>query len=137
REDWIHTGTVFHDDNDVTNTQRDKAFSGNVGLSYVFDNGITPYFSYTESFQPASGASVDASKSFEPTEGRQYEVGVKYQPVGTDTLLTAAVYDLKQQNVSVTEGSITRQVGELQVRGLELEASTHVTENLKAIASYT
>lgn len=137
REDWIHTGTVFHKSNDATNTQRDKAFSGNVGLSYVFDNGITPYFSYTESFQPASGANVNSTESFKPTEGRQYEVGVKYQPVGTDTLLTAAVYDLKQQNVSVTEGSITRQVGELQVRGLELEASTHVTENLKAIASYT
>ncbi|MFJ4385197.1 TonB-dependent siderophore receptor [Pseudomonas sp. NPDC089408] len=137
REDWIHTGTVFHNSNDATNTQRDKAFSGNVGLSYVFDNGITPYFSYTESFQPASGANVNSTQSFEPTEGRQYEVGVKYQPVGTDTLLTAAVYDLKQQNVSVTEGSITRQVGELQVRGLELEASTHFTENLKAIASYT
>lgn len=137
REDWIHTGTVFHNSNDATSTQRDKAFSGNVGLSYVFDNGITPYFSYTESFQPASGANVNSTQSFEPTEGRQYEVGVKYQPVGTDTLLTAAVYDLKQQNVSVTEGSITRQVGELQVRGLELEASTHFTENLKAIASYT
>ena len=137
REDWIHTGAVFHNSNDATNTQRDKAFSGNVGLSYVFDNGITPYFSYTESFQPASGANVNSTESFKPTEGRQYEVGVKYQPVGTDTLLTAAVYDLKQQNVSVTEGSITRQVGELQVRGLELEASTHVTENLKAIASYT
>ncbi|MCM8911571.1 TonB-dependent siderophore receptor [Pseudomonas inefficax] len=137
REDWIHTGTVFHNSADATNTQRDKAFSGNVGLSYVFDNGITPYFSYTESFQPASGANVKSTESFKPTEGRQYEVGVKYQPVGTDTLLTAAVYDLKQQNVSVTEGSITRQVGELQVRGVELEASTQVTENLKAIASYT
>ncbi|MCE5989282.1 TonB-dependent siderophore receptor [Pseudomonas sp. LM20] len=137
REDWIHTGAVFHNSNDATNTQRDKAFSGNVGLSYVFDNGITPYFSYTESFQPASGANFNSTESFKPTEGRQYEVGVKYQPVGTDTLLTAAVYDLKQQNVSVTEGSITRQVGELQVRGLELEASTQVTENLKAIASYT
>ncbi|WP_410481289.1 TonB-dependent siderophore receptor [Pseudomonas plecoglossicida] len=137
REDWIHTGTVFHNSNDATNTLRDKAFSGNLGLSYVFDNGITPYFSYTESFQPAGGANVNSTESFKPTEGRQYEVGVKYQPVGTDTLLTAAVYDLKQNNVNVTEGSITRQVGELQVRGLELEATTHVTENLKAIASYT
>ncbi|AYG43117.1 TonB-dependent siderophore receptor [Pseudomonas sp. Leaf58] len=137
REDWIHTGTVFHNSNDATNTLRDKAFSGNLGLSYVFDNGITPYFSYTESFQPAGGANVNSTESFKPTEGRQYEVGVKYQPVGTDTLLTAAVYDLKQNNVNVTEGSITRQVGELQVRGLELEAATHVTENLKAIASYT
>ncbi|MCO7514202.1 TonB-dependent siderophore receptor [Pseudomonas guariconensis] len=137
REDWVHTGTVFHNKADATNTQRDKAFSGNVGLSYVFDNGVTPYVSYTESFQPASGANVDSAQSFEPTEGRQYEVGVKFQPVGSDTLLTAAVYDLRQKNVRVTEGSITRQVGELQVRGLELEATSQLTENFKTVASYT
>ncbi|MBV4502359.1 TonB-dependent siderophore receptor [Pseudomonas shirazensis] len=136
REDWVHTGTRFNV-NDATSTQRDKAFSGNVGLSYVFDNGVTPYISYTESFQPTMGADARAAQSFAPTEGRQYEVGVKYQPVGSQTLLTAAVYDLTQQNVRVTEGSITRQVGELQVRGLELEASTQLTDNFKAIASYT
>ncbi|KAA0978415.1 TonB-dependent siderophore receptor [Pseudomonas sp. ANT_H12B] len=137
REDWVHTGTTFHNSGDATSTQRDKAFTGNVGLSYVFDNGVTPYISYTESFQPTSGAAVAATQSFKPTEGRQYEVGVKFQPVGSNTLLTAAVYDLRQQNVKVTEGSFTRSVGELQVRGLELEATTEVTDNLKLVGSYT
>lgn len=137
REDWVHTGTEFFNKNDATNTQRDAAFSGNVGLSYLFDNGITPYFSYAESFQPAMGANVDSTVSFEPTEGRQYEVGIKYQPPGTDAMLTAAVYDLNQTNVSVTEGSVTRQIGELEIRGLELEAIADVTENLKLVASYS
>ncbi|WP_044874265.1 TonB-dependent siderophore receptor [Pseudomonas sp. LFM046] len=137
REDWIHTGTTFFNQNDATNTQRDSAFSGNVGLSYLFDNGITPYISYAESFQPTMGATVSSTESFEPTEGKQYEVGVKYQPPGTDAMLTAAVYDLTQTNVSVTEGSVTRQIGELDVRGLELEAIADVTENLKLVASYS
>ncbi|NBA96375.1 TonB-dependent siderophore receptor [Pseudomonas sp. R5(2019)] len=137
REDWIHTSTVFHNNNDATSTERDKAFSGNLGLSYVFENGITPYLSYTESFQPTTGASVKADASFKPTEGRQYEAGIKYQPPGSSTLLTAAVYDLRQKNVQVTEGNITRPVGELQVRGLELEATGNVTDNLKLVGSYT
>ncbi|MFQ6573664.1 TonB-dependent siderophore receptor [Pseudomonas sp. UM16] len=137
REDWVHTGTTFENQGDATSTERDKAFTGNVGLSYVFDNGITPYFSYTESFQPTTGAAVNATQSFKPTEGRQYEVGVKYQPVDSKNLYTAAVYDLRQENVKVTEGNLTRQVGELQVRGLELEATTQVTDNLKLIGSYT
>ncbi|MFC5699352.1 TonB-dependent siderophore receptor [Pseudomonas sp. GCM10022186] len=137
REDWVHTGTEFYNKNDATNTQRDAAFSGNLGLSYLFDNGITPYISYAESFQPAIGANVDSTVSFEPTEGRQYEVGIKYQPPGTDAMLTAAVYDLNQTNVSVTEGSVTRQIGELEIRGLELEATADVTENLKLVASYS
>ncbi|WP_433885520.1 TonB-dependent siderophore receptor [Pseudomonas vranovensis] len=137
REDWVHTGTTFHNQNDATSTERDKAFTGNVGLSYVFDNGVTPYISYTESFQPTTGAAVASTDSFKPTEGRQYEVGIKYQPVGSKNLYTAAVYDLRQDNVKVTEGNITQQVGQLQVRGLELEATTQVTENLKVIGSYS
>ncbi|WP_271407843.1 TonB-dependent siderophore receptor [Pseudomonas sp. Q1-7] len=137
REDWVHTGTEFYNQNDATNTQRDAAFSGNVGLSYLFDNGVTPYISYAESFQPAIGANVSSTQSFEPTEGKQYEIGIKYQPPGTDAMLTAAVYDLTQRNVSVTEGNVTRQIGELQVRGLELEATADVSENLKLVASYS
>ena len=137
REDWIHTGTTFFNLNDATNTQRDKAFSGNAGLSYVFDSGITPYISYTESFQPTAGASASATESFKPTQGKQTEVGVKYQPVGSKTLLTAAVFDLRQQNVSVTQNNITSQIGEISVRGLELEATSEVTDNLKLVGSYT
>lgn len=137
REDWVHTGTEFHNAGDATNTQRDKKFSTNAGLSYVFDNGITPYISYTESFQPSMGAAANATQTFKPTEGRQYEAGVKYQPPGTKTLLTAAVYDLRQKNVSVTENNETRQVGQIKVRGLELEATSDVTDNLKLVASYT
>ncbi|MGH8368242.1 MAG: TonB-dependent siderophore receptor, partial [Pseudomonas sp.] len=137
REDWIHTGTTFFNMNDATNTQRDKAFSGNAGLSYVFDSGITPYISYTESFQPTAGASASATESFKPTQGKQTEVGVKYQPVGSKTLLTAAVFDLRQQNVSVTQNNVTSQIGEISVRGLELEATSEVTDNLKLVGSYT
>lgn len=137
REDWIHTGTVFHNNNDLTSTQRDHKFSSNVGLSYVFDNGFTPYLSYTESFQPASGATVSATESLKPTEGRQYEAGLKFQPPGTKALFTAAVFDIRQKNVSVTENSITRQVGEIKVRGFELEATADVTDNLKLVGNYT
>ena len=136
REDWVHTGTDFNQSN-TSNTQRDKQFSGNAGLSYVFENGITPYLSYTESFQPSAGANASATESLKPTKGNQYEIGIKYQPPGTKTLLTAAVFDLRQENVSITENNITSQIGEIKVRGLELEATSEVTENLKLIGSYT
>ncbi len=137
REDWVHTGTTFHNQGDATNTQRDKKFSGNAALSYVFDNGLTPYISYAESFQAATGSTVNSSDAFEPTEGKQYELGIKYQPPGSNSLFTAAVFDLTQENMSVTEGGVTRQVGEVRVKGLELEATSDVTENLKLVGSYT
>ncbi|MBP5944325.1 MULTISPECIES: TonB-dependent siderophore receptor [Pseudomonas] len=141
REDWVHTSTQFINRGDATNTQRDKAFSGNAALSYVFDSGFVPYLSYAESFQPTTGADATSTGSLKPTEGKQWELGIKYQPPGSKTLLSAAVYDLTQKNVSVStfvDGvSITSQTGEVKVKGLELEAVSDVTENLKVIAAYT
>ena len=141
REDWVHTGTQYFNKNDATNTDRNKNFSANAAISYVFDNGFVPYLSYAESFQPASNASTSPTDSFEPTEGKQWELGIKYQPPGSNTLLSAAVYDLTQKNVDVTTTvnniSVTSQTGEVKVKGLELEAISDVTENLKVIAAYT
>ncbi|WP_339070338.1 TonB-dependent siderophore receptor [Pseudomonas idahonensis] len=142
REDWVHQGTTYLNKKDVTNTDRSKNFSGNAALSYVFDSGVVPYISYAESFQPASNASVSPTESYKPTEGKQWELGIKYQPPGSNTLLSAAVYDLTQKNVLVTSigaggESITNQSGEVKVKGLELEAVSDVTENLKVIAAYT
>ncbi|SDT12067.1 TonB-dependent siderophore receptor [Pseudomonas prosekii] len=141
REDWVHTGTKFFNKGDATNTERDKKFSGNAAISYVFDSGFVPYLSYAESFQPTTGATASSTESFKPTEGKQWELGIKYQPPGSKTLLSAAVYDLTQKNVSVstTVGAtpITSQTGEVKVKGLELEAVSDVTDNLKIIAAYT
>ncbi|QXH56993.1 TonB-dependent siderophore receptor [Pseudomonas maumuensis] len=141
REDWVHTGTTFRNKGNATNTQRDKQFSGNAALSYVFDSGFVPYLSYAESFQPSSGSNADVEKSFKPTEGQQWELGLKYQPPGSNTLLSAAVYDLTQKNVTVTNNvsgvPISSQTGEVKVHGLELEAVSDVTDNLKVIAAYT
>ena len=141
REDWVHTSTQFINQSDATNTQRDKKFSGNAALSYVFDNGFVPYLSYAESFQPSTGADATSTGSLKPTEGKQWELGIKYQPPGSKTLLTAAVYDLTQKNVAVNtfvnNVSVTSQTGEVKVKGLELEAVSDVTDNLKVIAAYT
>jgi iron complex outermembrane receptor protein len=141
REDWVHTGTTFFNKGDATNTERDKNFSGNAAISYVFDSGFVPYLSYAESFQPTSNAIASPTESFKPTEGKQWELGIKYQPPGSNTLLTAAVYDLTQKNVSVTHNvgnvTVTSQTGEVKVKGLELEAVSDVTENLKVTAAYT
>ncbi|QIH11340.1 MULTISPECIES: TonB-dependent siderophore receptor [unclassified Pseudomonas] len=142
REDWVHQGTTYFNKKDVTNTDRNKNFSGNAALSYVFDSGFVPYLSYAESFQPASNASANPLESYKPTEGKQWELGIKYQPPGSNTLLSAAVYDLTQKNVQVTSigaggQSITSQTGEVKVKGLELEAVSDVTDNLKVIAAYS
>lgn len=62
----MHTGATFYNKGDATNTSRDKKFSGNAALSYIFDNGVAPYISYAESFQPTTGADMNSTSSLKP-----------------------------------------------------------------------
>lgn len=136
RWDRLDTDSVFHNANDAKDSRRDSQFSGNAALSYVFDSGFTPYVSYAESFQAEAGGNGGAA--FKPSTGKQYELGIKYQPPGSDMLFTAAVYDLTRQNIVTTNiAGATEPVSEVEVRGLELEATGNITENLSLTASYS
>jgi iron complex outermembrane recepter protein len=136
RWDRLDTDSVFYNTGNAHDSRRDHAFSGNAALSYVFDSGLVPYLSYAESFQAEAGGT--GGRTFRPSTGKQYEAGIKYQPAGSDLLLSAAVYDLTRQNIVTTSTlGVTAPVGEVQVRGLELEAVGNLTDNLKLTASYT
>ncbi|WP_446750948.1 TonB-dependent siderophore receptor [Stutzerimonas kunmingensis] len=87
RKDWADTRV------EQGTRQKDDAVTGRVGLTYLFDNGVAPYISYSESFTPIIGLDNFTQQSYKPLEGEQWELGVKYQPVGSNTLLTAAVFD--------------------------------------------
>jgi iron complex outermembrane receptor protein len=112
------TGTASSTD------ERSHAFTPRAGLLYHFDNGLAPYYSYTRSFQPASGVDY-FGRAFKPTEGTQHELGLKYEPPGTNLLVTAAVYELTQTNVSTGDPDhpgFSVQTGEIRSKGFELEA---------------
>lgn len=119
--------------------QEDNAVTGRVALLYKADNGVSPYISYAQSFNPIVGTNV-FGQAFEPLEGEQIELGVKYQPVGGNSLFTAAVYDLRQKNTRVSDPDNANnqiQNGESRARGVELEAHATLTPNWDLIAAYT
>ena len=118
--------------------QSDGKATGRAALMYSFDNGLVPYLSYSTSFQPAAGTDR-LGNVFEPTTGKQTELGLKYQPVGSKALFTAAVYELTQADVLTPDPlsrSFNEQTGEVRVRGLELEARSPIARGLDVIASY-
>ncbi len=105
-------------------TQKDDAISSSAGVLYQFENGVSPYFSYAESFEPVIGDN-GGGEPLQPQEGRQFELGVKYQPDGFPMLLTASYFDIRQSNLSDPSslpGNIEQQSGEAEVKGVELEA---------------
>ena len=136
RSDWV--STTGEDLFALTRqTQSDQAYSGRAGLTYVFDSGVAPYVAYSTSFFPNLG--VDPSGAFfKPTTGKQTEVGVKYQPQGTRSFITAAVFDLTQDGGLVTTGTgVTVQRGEIQSRGFELQALASLGGGFDITSSYT
>ncbi len=144
RQDWAWTdSTTFTNFGNTEQDQDDQALTGRVGLTYLFDNGIAPYFSYSTSFEPVIGSMPTAlgGAPFQPSTGEQYELGVKYQPVGWNAFFTAALYDIRQSNVLSSQliGGVSyqTQVGEVHVQGVELSATASLAEGLNLIANYT
>ncbi|WP_417510371.1 TonB-dependent siderophore receptor [Methylophaga sp.] len=138
RYDKVQSDTKNKLTNVSTENYDDDAFTGRAGLVYLFDNGFAPYISYSESFEAASGQDVNGSP-FNPTEGEQYEIGLRYQPEGQALSITASVYKLTQKNVMTSDlnnPGFSIQEGEVESKGFELEAKANLTNNLNLIASY-
>lgn len=144
RSDWANTRTRDNDmffDEQTRTRQNDRAFTYRTGLTYLFDNGIAPYASYAESFQPSPGATFDGDP-LKPTTGRQYEVGVKYKPVNYNALFSVAAYHLKQRDVLTPDlapghTGFFVQTGEVRVRGIETEIKASPIDGLNLIGSYS
>lgn len=137
RQDWANSVTTSFA-NDARETRNDKKATGRIGLVYLADNGLAPYVSYSQSFQPASVSNPAFGNAFAPLEGEQYEIGLRYQPPGSNTLLSAAVYRLDQDN-SLSLDALTNtyvQYGKTRSKGLELEAKSDLTDNLQLSAGY-
>ncbi|GGD15465.1 TonB-dependent siderophore receptor [Aureimonas glaciei] len=138
RYDWL-TAKNFDYMSALSTEQDDEKFSGRAGLAYLFDNGISPYVSYSTSFAPTIGRSATGA-TFQPTEGEQEEIGIKYAPDDLNLAVNAALFRIVQTNVLAQDpdnllGQIQR--GEVESRGFELEATTSLMTGLNLTAAYT
>ncbi|EFF9484459.1 ferrichrome porin FhuA [Escherichia coli] len=117
----------------------DKQFTWRGGVNYLFDNGVTPYFSYSESFEPASLTDANGDL-FAPSKGKQYEVGVKYVPEDRPIVLTGALYQLTKTNNLMADPNnpnFSIEGGEIRARGVELEAKAALSASVNVVGSYT
>lgn len=138
RYDYAMTSALNRNGN-TEEKNHDQAFTWRGGLNYVFDNGIAPYFSYSESFIPTAGT-TSSGQTFDPSRAKQYEAGVKYVPKDRPIVITGAVYQLtKTKNLTADPDSLQFSVqgGEIRSRGVELEAKAAVNANINLTAAYS
>ncbi|WP_187794083.1 TonB-dependent siderophore receptor [Paracoccus amoyensis] len=138
RRAWVEN-KAYNRLTDSTARQKDTATTGLLGLTYDMGNGFVPYASYTESFTTNIGQKFDGSQ-FEPTEGKQYEVGLRYVPTDGNMMLSAALFEITKTNVLTSDPDhpqFSIQTGEVRHRGLELEARGALSDRFSLIAGYT
>ncbi|WP_350226606.1 TonB-dependent siderophore receptor [Methylophaga marina] len=115
RHDWAKNISLAETGPDTESNE--KVNTGRIGLMYRFDNGISPYASYTEAFVMNLGTD-GAGGTLEPTTGVQREYGVKYLSDDRSLAITAAYFDITQQNrveQGSTPGAFRKRVLQLMV----------------------
>ncbi len=152
RQDW------YKDDQYNPRTQtgfvsKSNAFTWRAGAVYLFENGLAPYFSYAESFQPqvSDPATNLTGAVFKPTTGQQFEGGLRYQ-YGNSIYLTLGAYQITQQNLTTSasseelaaypdhacdDASCLVQTGEVRIRGIEFEAKATLPTGTAIVGSVT
>ncbi|VXB94971.1 Ferrioxamine B receptor [Pseudomonas sp. 8AS] len=140
RQDWYDVSIDDYRQGSKDANTGDK-LSGHLGVLYAFANGLSPYVSYSTSFNPTSNYS-DGAQILKPTTGEQWEAGLKFQPPGSDDLYALSFFTIEMENLFAKENSFTdsyeyKGVGGVESRGVELEARVQVSDNLQLMGSYT
>ena len=125
---WRLTAGLRYDsvDNDTgTQQQDDSEVSFSAALLYSFDNGVSPYVNYAESFETVVGQTL-SGETLDPERASQVEVGVKYEPAGFPGYFTIAYFDIEITNLpnpNSLPGDVGQQQGESNLTGVELEGN--------------
>jgi iron complex outermembrane receptor protein len=121
RRDWAKNTSLAESGPDTKSDEQET--TGRVGLMYQFENGLSPYVSYTEAFVMNLGTD-GAGGTLKPTSGVQREYGMKYLSDDRSLAITAAYFDITQQD-RVEQGATPGGVSQTgaTVDGWEIEAN--------------
>ena len=115
-------------------------FAFRLGGLYNFDNGLAPYVSYAQSFEPVVGANRHGN-AFVPSTGEQWEAGLKYESADMSKTFVVSLFNITKKNDLTRDPTGTPydkvQTGETQSKGVEFEANVMLTDNIDLATSYT
>lgn len=120
------------DSTNWTDSMEDVNFDA--GFMYQFDNGVSPYYSYAESFTP-NEADPDGNL-VAPREGNQHEIGVKYLSSDSDTFVTAAIFKIDEDNRVTNTDPASFRVINATYKGAEFSVN-HRIDDFYLQGSYT
>lgn len=125
----------------------DKAFSPKVGLVFQPEENTSFFASYSNSFTPNSGTTVDL-QPIEPSIITQYEAGIKKELVNQRLSAGITAYHIVNDNLAQTaqfkaDGSLNIDPnvkvlnGETTSKGLEIDLTANPVKGLTIMAGYS
>lgn len=127
----------------VTNTttglpkQTDNATTFRAGLTVDVTKSITPYVSFSESFQPVDGLN-QFNQAYKPLYGKSWEGGFKIQPV-RGAMIRLSYYDITERNHLIADPAFplnSIQAGKIKSRGFEIQGNYNIARDLTFSIAY-
>lgn len=132
RQDW--TSTIYSSPGIAANEV--NFLSPRAGAVWEFAKGHVLYGQYQRGLSANNGVNPDGTK-LDPEIGRQFEIGYKFQSADRRLTATLAAYDLVKTNRGdFTFFPVIQTIGRGRSRGVELDVSGQLTEQLSIIGSY-
>lgn len=114
------------------------AVTGRIGALYEFNNGVSPFINYAQSFEPEIGQDTDGN-AFDTSTANQIEAGIKYQ--NSNLYTSATAFHIVKSNVVMNDPESSAydqiQVGEVTSQGFELEITKAISNELDLSLAYT
>ena len=136
--DWKTTGTAYG----VAQTQSDSQLIPYIGTVYDFNESLSAYASYTETFVPQKELDINANQ-LAPITGKSSELGVKAQFLDEQIFVTLAYFDTKQDGLAIAipnslpDDTRYYAANGINSNGFEVELSGKFTDDLSASISFS
>lgn len=122
------------------------ATTGQAGIVYDLTDELLPYVHWNNSFEPVDGDKLDEhGNTLKPQTGREWEVGMRYEPKDKPIKASISVFDLRKQNRPLPVYDETnpmkikywRSIGEIKSQGLDFTVSAKMKHDLSLKLSYS
>ncbi|MBB2894925.1 TonB-dependent siderophore receptor [Pseudomonas sp. AS2.8] len=115
--------------------RQDNALLPLAGVVFKATDELSLYGNYSRSFVP--NTQDGSGNTFDPEEGRSYEVGAKYD-LAPGLNLNVALYDIEKTNVVVPTGrlNVSEAAGKVGSRGVEVDLTGRLAERWDVVATY-
>ena len=130
----------------LTRTSEDSVFTPYAGAVYDINQDHAVYASYTTIYQPQSARDRNGAV-LDPTEGANYEMGLKSAWLGGRLNTTLALYQIRQDNAAendpgyfvpgTEDTGASRAVKGVKTQGLDLEVFGALARDWNVSASWT